>query len=102
MFPIGWMYYFGTNLEERFSVPDFWPSPESTHKIPFERDEIKAEVERLKAKRLARRAKRLQVEGETEADGVDDDKTTSNEGRPKGQSWRWSLDRGAWESVDNK
>ena len=102
MFPIGWMYYFGTNLEERFSVPDFWPSPESTHKIPFEREEIKAEVERLKAKRLARRAKRLQMEGEPDAEGVDNDKTTTNEGRPKGQSWRWSLDRGAWESVDKK
>ena len=102
MFPIGWMYYFGTNLEERFSVPDFWPSPESTHKIPFEREEIKAEVERMKAKRLAKRAKRLQMEGETDAEGVDDGQTTTNEGRPKGQSLRWSLDRGAWESVGNK
>ncbi|EHY56616.1 hypothetical protein HRR83_002301 [Exophiala dermatitidis] len=46
-FPIGYMYYFGTNLEERFSVPGFWPSQEQSNKIPYERDEIKAEVERI-------------------------------------------------------
>lgn len=102
MFPIGWMYYFGTNLEERFSVPDFWPTRESTHKIPFEREEIKAEVERMKAKRLAKRAKRLHMEGKADAEGVDDDKPTTDEERPKGQSVRWSLDRGAWESVGGK
>lgn len=62
MFPIGWMYYFGTNLERRFSVPDFWPKPETTYKIPFERVEIKEELERLRHERLARRAKRLEAE----------------------------------------
>ena len=41
------MYYFGTNLENRFSVPGFWPSQEQSHKIPYEREEIKAEVERI-------------------------------------------------------
>ncbi|EXJ79753.1 hypothetical protein A1O3_08036 [Capronia epimyces CBS 606.96] len=46
-FPIGYMYYFGTNLEERFSVPGFWPTQDQSHKIPYERDEIKAEVERI-------------------------------------------------------
>jgi len=46
-FPIGWMYYFGTNLESRFAVPDFWPTQEQSHKIPFERDEIRAEVLRI-------------------------------------------------------
>ena len=45
MFPIGFMYYFGTNLDSRFKVPDFWPKPESTYKIPFEREEIEAELE---------------------------------------------------------
>ena len=59
MFPIAWMYYFGTNLENRFSVPDFWPKPETTQKIPFEREEIRGELERLKVRRLERRAKRL-------------------------------------------
>ena len=57
------MYYFGTNLENRFSVPDFWPKPETTHKIPFEREEIREELERLRARRLERRAKRLEKEG---------------------------------------
>lgn len=47
LFPIGWMYYFGTNLENRFSVPDFWPSQEQSHRIPFERDEIRDEVMRI-------------------------------------------------------
>lgn len=41
------MYYFGTNLEERFSVPGFWPTQEQSHTIPHEREEIKAEVERI-------------------------------------------------------
>jgi protein PET100 len=40
------MYYFGTNLENRFSVPGFWPTQEQSHRIPFERDEIRAEIER--------------------------------------------------------
>lgn len=50
MFPIGIMYYFGTNLDGKFTVPDFWPKEGQTHKIPFERDEIKKELERLKEK----------------------------------------------------
>ncbi|KAF2204361.1 hypothetical protein GQ43DRAFT_446787 [Delitschia confertaspora ATCC 74209] len=62
LFPIGIMYYFGTNLDGKFSVPDFWPKPEQTHKIPFDRDEIKNELERLRAKRLALREKRLEEE----------------------------------------
>ncbi|KAI4120597.1 MAG: hypothetical protein LQ338_006898 [Usnochroma carphineum] len=62
MFPIGWMYYFGKNLESRFSVPDFWPAPEMTHKIPHEREELLAELERLKTQRLERRARRLEME----------------------------------------
>ncbi|KAI4250728.1 MAG: hypothetical protein LQ352_005278 [Teloschistes flavicans] len=60
MFPIGWMYYFGTNLESRFTVPDFWPAPEKTHRIPFEREEMKAELDRLKAQRQERKARRLE------------------------------------------
>jgi protein PET100 len=52
LFPIGIMYYFGTNLDGKFSVPDFWPKPEQTHKIPYEREEIKKELERLKARNL--------------------------------------------------
>ena len=64
MFPIGIMYYFGTNLDSRFSVPDFWPKPGETHTIPYEKDEIKEELERLKARRLAARARRLELENQ--------------------------------------
>lgn len=62
LFPIGWMYYFGTNLDNKFSVDGFWPKPEQTHKIPFEREEIDKELERLKRKRLALRDRRLAEE----------------------------------------
>lgn len=71
MFPIGWMYYFGTNLESRFSVPDFWPAPETTHKIPFEREELKEELQRLRNKRLEKRARRLEAERRDGANGRD-------------------------------
>lgn len=62
MFPIGFMYYFGINLDSRFSVPDFWPKRGETHEIPFEKDEIRQELERLKQRRLAARARRLAME----------------------------------------
>jgi protein PET100 len=60
-FPIGYMYYFGTNLENRFSVPGFWPTQEQSHKIPFEREEIRAEVQRIQQK-MADLRTRLPVE----------------------------------------
>jgi len=69
LFPIGIMYYYGTNLDKRFSVPDFWPKPEQSNKIPFEKDEIQAELERLRRKRLFLRQKRLEKEGEGEGRG---------------------------------
>jgi protein PET100, fungi type len=62
MFPIGIMFYFGTNLDNRFAVPDFWPKPENANKVPLDRDEIQAELERLRAKRLYLREKRLEAE----------------------------------------
>jgi len=64
LFPIGIMYYFGTNLDGKFTVPDFWPKPSQTHKIPFEREEIAAELERLKARRLALRQQRIEEEAQ--------------------------------------
>ena len=91
------MYYFGTNLEERFNIPDFWPAPETTHKIPFERDEIKAEVARLRAKRLEKRARRLQMEGKTEAAEEERQEVMQDVGERKVEA-HWSLDRGVWES----
>ncbi|TVY27069.1 Protein PET100, mitochondrial [Lachnellula hyalina] len=66
MFPIATMYYYGTNLDKRFSVPDFWPKPEQTNRIPFEKEEIHSELERLKQRRLYLREKRLQNEGKNE------------------------------------
>ena len=70
MFPIGIMYYFGTNLDSRFSVPDFWPKEGQTHTIPYEKDDIKAELERLKERRLAARARRLEMERQGESTEV--------------------------------
>ena len=64
MFPIGFMYYFGVNLDSRFAVPDFWPKAGQTHKIPFEREEIAEELERLKQRRLAARARRQELESQ--------------------------------------
>jgi len=57
MFPIGWMYYFGTNLENRFSVEGFWPTQEQSHKIPYDREDIKSEVERIQ-REMKRRKER--------------------------------------------
>lgn len=62
MFPIGIMYYFGANLENRFAVPDFWPEKGQTHTIPFEKEDIAEELQNLKARRLAARARRLRME----------------------------------------
>lgn len=62
MFPIGVMFYFGTNLDSRFAVPDFWPKPEQANKVPLERDEIQAELERLRTRRLFLREQRLASE----------------------------------------
>ncbi|KAF3065277.1 hypothetical protein GL218_01864 [Daldinia childiae] len=62
MFPIGIMYYFGTNLDERFAVPDFWPKAEQANKVPIDRDEIHAELQRLRARRLYLRDRRLENE----------------------------------------
>ena len=64
MFPIAFMYYYGTNLEGRFSTPGFWPKPEQTNKIPFEKDEIQSELARLREKRLWLREQRIKRESE--------------------------------------
>jgi protein PET100 len=81
MFPIGIMYYFGTNLDARFATPDFWPKEDQSHKIPFDRDEIKEELERLKQRRLAIRAQRLARESAGQSTDV-----TSNQERQAQQS----------------
>lgn len=77
-FPIAFMGYFGTNLDERFAVPDFWPKPEEANKVPTEKDEIKAELERLRVRRLYLRDKRLAEEARRQAENpVRDDREES-------------------------
>ncbi|KAL2405848.1 hypothetical protein ABEF95_002537 [Exophiala dermatitidis] len=83
-FPIGYMYYFGTNLEERFSVPGFWPSQEQSNKIPYERDEIKAEVERIqtamKEREMERRRRADEALGAAKLAFREPKDTTTHEG----------------------
>lgn len=67
MFPIGIMFYFGTNLDQRFAVPEFWPKPEQSNRVPFEREEIEAELARLRARRLYLRDRRLEQEAAMKA-----------------------------------
>ncbi|KAL4976502.1 hypothetical protein BDW66DRAFT_135125 [Aspergillus desertorum] len=70
LFPIGWMYYFGTNLDERFSVPGFWPTAEQSHKIPLEKEEIDQELARMRrvdALKRERRERQLARQQELEA-----------------------------------
>ena len=69
MFPIGIMYYFGTNLDSRFAVNDFWPKPEHSNKVPTEREEIREELERLRTRRLALRDMRLAKEAREREQG---------------------------------
>ncbi|KAF3002971.1 hypothetical protein E8E13_004744 [Curvularia kusanoi] len=73
LFPISIMYYFGTNLDGKFSVPDFWPKPEQTHRIPYEREEIAKELERLKARNLANKQRREEEERRMAAMGLSKD-----------------------------
>ncbi|KAL2786852.1 hypothetical protein BJX66DRAFT_21578 [Aspergillus keveii] len=70
IFPIGWMYYFGTNLDERFSVPGFWPTAEQSHKIPLEKEDINKELARMRmadAVKRERRERQQQQELSTQA-----------------------------------
>ena len=62
MFPIGIMYYFGTNLDNRFSMPGFWPTKEQSNKVPRDPQELEEELERLRLLRLERRRVRLEAE----------------------------------------
>ncbi|KAL6869543.1 hypothetical protein ACO1O0_000869 [Amphichorda felina] len=62
MFPIGIMYYFGTNLDDRFSVQGFWPKPEECNKIPRDREEIRAEYDRIVARQKMRQAVKMEEE----------------------------------------
>lgn len=92
MFPIGIMYYFGTNLDSRFSVPDFWPKEGQTHRIPFEKEEITEELERLKERRLAARQRRLEMEKQEVGGGAESVGNAvggSDQAELREGSWRW-------------
>ena len=90
------MYYFGVNLDTRFSVPDFWPAPETTHRIPFEREELKELAARLKAERLEKKRRRLERggggEGVVEGEGGRGAESVGTFG--VGSIERWA--RGRW------
>ncbi|EPS28612.1 hypothetical protein POX_f07692 [Penicillium oxalicum] len=58
LFPIGWMYYFGTNLDDRFHVKNFWPTAEQSHKIPLDKEEIDKELARMRALDALRKERR--------------------------------------------
>ncbi|PHH63575.1 hypothetical protein CDD81_5667 [Ophiocordyceps australis] len=62
MFPIGIMYYFGTNLDNRFSVPNFWPKPEECNKVPRDREEVVAEYQRIVARQRLRQQRAREEE----------------------------------------
>lgn len=68
MFPIGIMYYFGTNLDNRFSVEGFWPKDSETNKLPRDREELKKEYERLVARQKLQQAKAFEQERQRAAD----------------------------------
>jgi protein PET100 len=70
LFPISIMYYFGTNLDGKFTVPDFWPKPGQTHKIPYDREDIARELERLKARNLEVKRRREEEERRMREMGV--------------------------------
>lgn len=66
LFPIGWMYYFGTNLEERFTVHNFWPTAEQSHKIPESKEEIDRELNRMRRLDTLKRERKLREEQQQE------------------------------------
>ena len=52
------MYYFGTNLDDRFSTKGFWPTAEQSHKIPLDKDEIDQELARMRLVDSVKRERR--------------------------------------------
>lgn len=72
LFPIGWMYYFGTNLDDRFNVKGFWPTEEQSHKIPLDKEEIDKELSRMRmadALRRERAAAQQAQQAQTQSSG---------------------------------
>ncbi|KAJ5519213.1 hypothetical protein N7453_001635 [Penicillium expansum] len=67
LFPIGWMYYFGTNLDDRFSTKGFWPTAEQSHKIPLDKEEIDQELARMRMVDVIKREQRQAAEAQAQA-----------------------------------
>ncbi|KAJ5972842.1 uncharacterized protein N7479_002760 [Penicillium vulpinum] len=67
LFPIGWMYYFGTNLDDRFATKGFWPTAEQSHKIPLDKEEIDQELTRMRMVDAMKRERRQAAEAQAQA-----------------------------------
>ncbi|KAJ6134145.1 hypothetical protein N7523_000467 [Penicillium sp. IBT 18751x] len=67
LFPIGWMYYFGTNLDDRFKVKGFWPTEEQSHKIPLDKEEIDQELARMRMVDTMRRERQAAAQAQIQA-----------------------------------
>ncbi|OQE34770.1 hypothetical protein PENCOP_c015G00015 [Penicillium coprophilum] len=67
LFPIGWMYYFGTNLDDRFATKNFWPTAEQSHKIPLDKAEIDEELARMRMVDAIKRERRQAAEAQAQA-----------------------------------
>ncbi|KAJ5205449.1 hypothetical protein N7491_003925 [Penicillium cf. griseofulvum] len=67
LFPIGWMYYFGTNLDNRFATKGFWPTAEQSHKIPLDKEEIDQELARMRMVDAVKRERRQAAEAQLQA-----------------------------------
>lgn len=61
------MYYFGTNLDDRFSTKGFWPTAEQSHKIPLDKEEIDQELSRMRMVDAVKRERRLAAEAQAQA-----------------------------------
>ncbi|KAJ5699565.1 hypothetical protein N7536_002578 [Penicillium majusculum] len=66
LFPIGWMYYFGTNLDDRFATKGFWPTAEQSHKIPLDKEEIDQELARMRMVDAIKREQRQAAEAQAQ------------------------------------
>ena len=81
LFPIGWMYYFGTNLDDRFQVKGFWPTAEQSHKIPMDKEEIDKELGRMRmvdSVRRERREREAEAQAQIQAQAQAQAQTQSN------------------------
>uniref|UniRef100_A0A060TCS7 ARAD1D45430p n=1 Tax=Blastobotrys adeninivorans TaxID=409370 RepID=A0A060TCS7_BLAAD len=54
-FPIGIMLYVGSDTHRRLNITNFWPDPARLNYPPKDPVEIKAEIERMRQARLAKR-----------------------------------------------